>query len=247
MATYKELQSQLAALTQQTEEARAAEVQAVIEDIRAKVAEYGLTEKDVFGRKRAGQQGRKTSTLAPKYRDPKTGAEWTGHGRAPAWIKDVKDRTKFLITSSADAAPAASAGAVSKAKSAAKKTSTVAGATAHKGGQRKGLQAAKYIEPKSGATWSGRGRAPAWLAAAKDRTKFLIAGVDTATDAGAASKAKPVARSTVAKKAVAKKVAATKAAPTKKVAVKKTAGKRAASAKAAAKKASANQAAPAAG
>jgi H-NS histone family len=32
-----------------------------------------------------------------QYRDPKTGAEWTGHGRAPGWIKEVKDRTKFLV------------------------------------------------------------------------------------------------------------------------------------------------------
>ncbi|WP_234775318.1 H-NS family nucleoid-associated regulatory protein [Paraburkholderia tropica] len=31
-----------------------------------------------------------------------------------------------------------------------------------------------YPDPKSGATWSGRGRAPAWIASAKDRTRFLI-------------------------------------------------------------------------
>ncbi|MGY6122186.1 H-NS family nucleoid-associated regulatory protein (plasmid) [Paraburkholderia strydomiana] len=30
-------------------------------------------------------------------------------------------------------------------------------------------------DPKSGATWSGRGRAPAWMADAKDQKKFLIA------------------------------------------------------------------------
>jgi DNA-binding protein H-NS len=35
--------------------------------------------------------------VAPKYADPKTGATWTGRGRAPAWIRDVKDRSKFLI------------------------------------------------------------------------------------------------------------------------------------------------------
>ncbi|CAM2192098.1 DNA-binding protein H-NS [Paraburkholderia kururiensis] len=39
----------------------------------------------------------------------------------------------------------------------------------------RGHQAPKYHDPKSGATWSGRGRAPAWIAGAKDRTKFLIA------------------------------------------------------------------------
>jgi len=40
----------------------------------------------------------------------------------------------------------------------------------------RGPQAAKYRDPKSGATWSGRGPTPAWLAGAKDRSKFLIAG-----------------------------------------------------------------------
>ena len=32
--------------------------------------------------------------------------------------------------------------------------------------------AAKYQDPKSGKTWSGRGRAPAWLG--KNRDRFLI-------------------------------------------------------------------------
>ncbi len=31
----------------------------------------------------------------------------------------------------------------------------------------------KYLEPKSGATWSGRGKPPAWIAG-KDREQFLI-------------------------------------------------------------------------
>jgi len=32
---------------------------------------------------------------------------------------------------------------------------------------------AKYRDPKTGVTWSGRGRAPAWIG--KNRDKFLIA------------------------------------------------------------------------
>ncbi|MFM0148634.1 H-NS family nucleoid-associated regulatory protein, partial [Paraburkholderia sp. RL18-085-BIA-A] len=38
----------------------------------------------------------------------------------------------------------------------------------------KGAQPALYLDPKSGATWSGRGRAPGWLATVKDRSKYLI-------------------------------------------------------------------------
>ncbi|MGY2489026.1 H-NS family nucleoid-associated regulatory protein [Cupriavidus sp. CP313] len=35
------------------------------------------------------------SELPPKFMDPKTGATWSGRGRAPAWLG--KNRTKFLI------------------------------------------------------------------------------------------------------------------------------------------------------
>ncbi|MCS6479740.1 H-NS histone family protein [Burkholderia thailandensis] len=41
-------------------------------------------------------------------------------------------------------------------------------------GQPKSKQPAKYLNSETGATWSGRGPAPAWLAAADDRSKFLI-------------------------------------------------------------------------
>ncbi len=115
------------------------------------------------------------------YRDPKSGATWSGRGRAPTWIANVTNRRKFLIAGGAQAA-AASAGAVSKAKVAVKKAPKAVGATSTTG-QPKGPQPAKYRDPKSGATWSGRGPAPAWLSGAKDRATFLIVGASAATDA----------------------------------------------------------------
>jgi DNA-binding protein H-NS len=33
-----------------------------------------------------------------KYRDPVTGSQWSGRGKAPNWIKDAPDRSKYLIT-----------------------------------------------------------------------------------------------------------------------------------------------------
>jgi DNA-binding protein H-NS len=144
-----------------------------------------------------------TGVKPPKYRHPKTGATWTGHGRAPAWIADAKDRSKFLIDGT-------DGGAVRTAKTATKKTVAVGGAVAHKG-QRKGPQPAKYLDPKTGAKWSGRGPAPAWLAAAKDRSKFLIASAATvATETGATSKAGK-SKSSAKSGAVAKKTAEKKA------------------------------------
>jgi DNA-binding protein H-NS len=72
--------------------------------------------------------------------------------------------------------------------------------------------APKYADPKSGATWSGRGRAPAWIKNAKDRSRFLIDGTqgEKATGAKAAAKKAPVKRA-AAKKAGRKPMAAKKA------------------------------------
>jgi DNA-binding protein H-NS len=94
MATYKELKAQAEVLAEKAEAARLAEFQAVLDDVRAKVVEYGITEKDIFGRRRS--QSVKAPSEA-KYLDPKTGATWSGRGRAPAWIKDAKNRDRFLI------------------------------------------------------------------------------------------------------------------------------------------------------
>ena len=125
---------------------------------------------------------------------------------------------------------------MSKAKAAVKKASKVVGATSTKG-QPKGPQPAKYRDPKSGATWSGRGPTPVWLASAKDRSKFLINGAGAAADVSASPETKSSAKKAVAKKAFVKKVA-----PTKKVAVKKVVAKKAVSAKVQANKAPAKKA-----
>jgi len=41
-------------------------------------------------------------------------------------------------------------------------------------GARKRPLPARYMNPKTGETWSGRGRAPGWLAGVKNRDRFLI-------------------------------------------------------------------------
>ena len=150
------------------------------------------------------------------YQDPKSGATWSGRGRAPAWIAEAKDRSKFLIAGGAKATVATTAAVLSKTKNAVKKTSKAVGATSTKG-QPKGPQPAKYRDPKSGATWSGRGPAPTWLAGAKDRTKFLIDGVSEVAASAAASKSNAVAKKPATKTSVAKKAAAQKSVVAKKV------------------------------
>lgn len=97
MASYQQLKAQLDALAEKTEAARLAEFQAIVDEIRIKVAEYGITEKDIFGRPHNRTSKKEAAPVEAKYRDPKTGATWSGRGRAPAWIKNAKNRDRFLI------------------------------------------------------------------------------------------------------------------------------------------------------
>lgn len=94
MATYKELLAQKAKLEEQLAAAHAAELETVIAQTRQIVLEYGLTAEDLGLVTKAKK--RKGGTVAPKYQDPKSGATWTGRGRAPAWIAG-KNFERFLI------------------------------------------------------------------------------------------------------------------------------------------------------
>lgn len=94
MASLKDLLAQQQALAAQIEDARKREISDAVHRVRALIAEHGLTQKDVFSG-RAGK-GRSGGKVAPKYRDPATGATWTGRGKPPRWIEG-KDRAKFAI------------------------------------------------------------------------------------------------------------------------------------------------------
>ena len=93
MATYKDLLAQKAKLEEQLEIARQAELVTAIQQVRQIVQEYGLTAEDLGLTTKVKK--RKGRAVAPKYVDPKTGATWSGRGRAPAWIG--KNRDRFLI------------------------------------------------------------------------------------------------------------------------------------------------------
>lgn len=165
MATLQAIRAQIQKLQSQAEAIVAKSQQAAIQQIHALMLENGLTLVDIGepGKPAKGRGAKPTrssgkSGLPAKYRNPKTGETWSGHARPPAWIKDVKDRSKFLIDkASATDDVRGSAGRKKTAKANGKKVP------------------AKYRDPKSGVTWTGRGRAPAWIAAAADRSAFLIA------------------------------------------------------------------------
>lgn len=96
METYKDLLDQKSELERRIEEARQREIAGAIEQVRALIQEFGLSEADVFGKSRGPVSKSAGTKVAPKYRDPVSGATWTGRGKAPRWIEG-KDRNSFLI------------------------------------------------------------------------------------------------------------------------------------------------------
>ncbi len=120
MASYKELKTQAEDLMRQAEAARKAEIGAAIAEIKAKMAMYGITLKDLGGKVRA-TRGRKPKVAKPakavkaakvkvakvrkpvaaKYRNSATSETWSGRGKAPKWLAAMeaagRKREEFLI------------------------------------------------------------------------------------------------------------------------------------------------------
>lgn len=104
MATYKQLLAEKEKLEAQLAEVRSTEIAGVIEKIQGLMAEYELTVDDIAAKRRRGRPAaaakgtaaaKEKVSLPAKYMDPKSGATWSGRGRAPAWLG--KNRAKFLI------------------------------------------------------------------------------------------------------------------------------------------------------
>ena len=96
MSTVAQLIAQKEALEAKIEAARKAEIADAVSKVKELVAAHGLTAHDIFGGAKRGRKAGTGGTVAPKYRDPATGATWTGRGKAPKWI-DGQDRSKFAI------------------------------------------------------------------------------------------------------------------------------------------------------
>jgi DNA-binding protein H-NS len=96
MISLSELIKQKEALESQIALVRQSEQAEAISKIKTLIAEYELTQEDIFGgSKRAPKEGGAVK-VAPKYRDPETGATWTGRGKRPKWIEG-KDLALFAI------------------------------------------------------------------------------------------------------------------------------------------------------
>lgn len=117
--TYEAVQKQIARLQAQAktlEAASDAKKLRAVDRVRALMKKLGVEMSDLAaaprakgrppaakGRKSASGKTRKsTGTVPPKYRDPESGATWTGRGRTPVWLAkklaEGRTREEFAIT-----------------------------------------------------------------------------------------------------------------------------------------------------
>lgn len=110
MTTLQDLIAQKEALLRQQEEIaksiaefQAAQRAGVLGEIRALMAQHGITAADLTptGKKSSSGGDKEPSKVAAKYRDPNTGSTWTGRGLKPRWLVAAIDaghtQEEFLI------------------------------------------------------------------------------------------------------------------------------------------------------
>ena len=77
-----------------------AKVEAVREEVNLLLAKKGLKLSDVMGQAGSARRSTKGRSVPVKFRDPKSGAEWSGRGRKPRWF-DPKHSERFQVAETA--------------------------------------------------------------------------------------------------------------------------------------------------
>ncbi|MDQ5959793.1 H-NS histone family protein [Sphaerotilus natans] len=103
LARQQELAREQAELERQIQETLRAERAGVIQQIKAMMAEHGLTVADLSSGK-PGRPARSAASgdtaparkVAPKYRDPETGETWSGRGLKPKWLSHAIENGRTL-------------------------------------------------------------------------------------------------------------------------------------------------------
>lgn len=95
MASYAELRAQIAELEEQAKAIKESEIAVAKNQITEIMKQYGLTIADLGGISKP-KLSKAREPVAIKYRDPESGATWTGRGRAPLWLNG-KNKEDFLV------------------------------------------------------------------------------------------------------------------------------------------------------
>jgi len=95
---YDELRAKAAEILAQAEQVKAEERQKTIDTVRVMISTYGITAKDLgLDKSPKAKSGPKPGNkVSPKYRDPQSGATWSGRGKTPRWINGA-DRSQYAI------------------------------------------------------------------------------------------------------------------------------------------------------
>ena len=188
MPTLQSLNAKIEKLKKQAEVLALRERSGAVRRVLDLMTRLGVKVADLpSGKAQERKAATKTTLGKAKYRDPATGKTWTGHGRAPDWIKNESNRDSFLIGTAkgSDAAPATGKARTAKKSRATKPT----------------VGKAKYRDPATGKTWTGHGRAPDWIKNATNREAFRVGTAERSDAATTNGKARPVGRFPAAKPA----------------------------------------------
>ena len=95
---YEELQAKIADLQAQAARVKEEEKEQAIGMARTMISAYGITARDLgLDKAPKGKTGPKLGNkIAAKYRDPQSGATWSGRGKTPRWINGA-DRSQYAI------------------------------------------------------------------------------------------------------------------------------------------------------
>ena len=85
--SYHQVRERIQLLEREAKLLRQVELRKVLAELRQKIAEYGITQEELFGN---------DLSKSIRFRDPATGRTWTGLGRPPNWIRG-KDREPFRV------------------------------------------------------------------------------------------------------------------------------------------------------
>lgn len=96
MPKLTDLLAQKASLEKQIAEAQRAERGDAIAQIKALMAEHGLTAADLTGRATKPRKSPGGGKVAAKYRNKATGETWSGRGLQPRWLKAALGTGKKL-------------------------------------------------------------------------------------------------------------------------------------------------------
>ena len=100
MPNLTDLIAQKAALERQIEQAQREQRSAAIAQIKALMADHGLSAADLSGQPKK-PRGKSGGKVAAKYRSKATGEAWSGRGLQPRWLKAAlasgKKLTDFAV------------------------------------------------------------------------------------------------------------------------------------------------------